>query len=301
MAMPNFLIIGAAKSGTSALYHYVRQHPNIYMSPRKETHFFAFVNGNPNTSGPGDTIPNAVTNLDDYKLLFEGVSREEIVGEASPTYLYIPGTADRIKQYIPNVKMVAILRNPVDRAYSAYMHLIRDGREPIPEFKKALDMEDKRIEANWGPIWHYKYGGLYYVQLKRYYDIFNKDQIRIYLYDDFNQDPIGLLQDIFRFLDIDDTWVPDVSIRPNVSGVPRSMALHKFLHRVLLQPNPVKSLSRKVIPEDIRFRTITQIRNKNIKKQPMSPDVRKYLVDWFREDISNLEGLIDRRLSFWLE
>lgn len=301
MVMPNFLIIGAAKSGTSALYHYIRRHPEIYMSPRKETHFFAFENSNPATSGPGDTIPGAITHLDEYKKLFENVRDEKIIGEASPTYIYLPKACNRIKFHIPDVRMVAILRNPVDRAYSAYMHLIRDGRESISDFDQALKKEQERIAANWGPIWHYKRGGLYYEQVKRYYESFDKDRLRIFLYEDLDSNPHKVLKDLFNYLGVSDLWMPDVSVRPNVSGVPKSTHLHTLMHTLFLKPNLLKSVSRKVIPEQIRWRVTTQMRTMNMAKRPMAPDVRTRLKEFFREDVQNLSQLIGRNLSHWLE
>jgi len=300
MTLPNFLIIGAAKSGTSALYHYIRQHPDIYMSPRKETHFFAFENGNPSTNGPGDTIPGAITRLEEYLKLFENVKNEKIVGEASPTYIYLPRACERIKFHIPDVQMIAILRNPVDRAYSAYMHLIRDGREPISDFSQALKVEEERIEANWGPIWHYKRGGLYFEQVKRYYETFEKDQLRIYLHEDLDSAPQNVLKDVFDFLEVSDSWMPDVSVRPNVSGVPKSTHLHALMHFLFLKPNLLKTVSRKIIPEQIRWRVTTQMRTLNMAKRLMAPDVRFQLKEFFREDIQNLSQLIDRDLSHWL-
>lgn len=300
MTLPNFLIIGAAKSGTSALYHYIRRHPEIYMSPRKETHFFAFENTDPATNGPGDTIPGAITNMNDYRQLFDGVRDEKAIGEASPTYIYLPIACERIRYHIPDVRMIAILRNPVDRAFSAFMHLTRDGREPVADFGQALALEEERIKMNWGPIWHYKKGGLYYEQVKRYFETFGPDQLKILLHDDLNHDSQAVLKEVFSFLGVSDSWMPDVSIRPNVSGVPKSERLHKFMHTLFLKPNTIRSVSRKVIPEYVRWRVTTQMRNLNITKKPMSPQVRQQLIDYFREDIGKLSQLISRDLSQWL-
>ncbi|MCB8924450.1 MAG: sulfotransferase [Ardenticatenaceae bacterium] len=301
MTLPNFLIIGAAKSGTSALYHYIRRHPEIYMSPRKETHFFAFEDSDPGTNGPGDTIPGAITQMDEYLKLFQNVKDEKAIGEASPTYIYLPRASERIKFHIPDVRMVGILRNPVDRAYSAYMHLIRDGREPISDFGQALRLEEERVRLNWGPIWHYTRGGLYFEQVKRYYDLFEKDQLRIYLHEELDQTPELVLKDVFNYLGVSDSWMPDVSVRPNVSGVPKSARLHSFMHSLFLKPNLVKSVSRKVVPEYVRWRLTTQLRTMNMTKRPMSPKVRNELVEFFREDVEKLAVLIGRDLSHWLE
>ena len=184
--MPNFLIIGAAKSGTSAIYHYLKQHPQIYMSPIKEPYFFAFEGEKLNFQGPGLTInESSIKEIESYRNLFQGVSDEVAIGEASTLYLYIPKAPTLIKQYVPNIKLIAILRNPVDRAYSSFMHLIRDQQEPITDFAQALKAEESRIQNNWGFLWRYQDIGFYSVQLKRYFEKFDRSQIKVYLYDYF--------------------------------------------------------------------------------------------------------------------
>lgn len=300
MTMPNFLIIGAAKSGTSALYQYLRQHPDVFMSPRKETHFFAFENRDPNTNGIGDTIPDAITHIEDYRALFSQVTTEKAIGEASPTYIYIPYAAERIKYHIPNARMIILLRNPVDRAYSAYMHLVRDGRESISNFAEALEQESYRIANNWGPIWHYKAGGLYYKQVRYYFDMFDLSQFKIYLHEDLNNQPKTVLQDSFQFIGVDDQWEPDVSFRVNVSGKPKNKLLQQTMHYFFLQPNPVRFASRKFIPEIMRWRFTSAMRNRNLEKTGVPEQFRLNLIDYFREDIIQLQELIKRDLSAWL-
>lgn len=134
MTLPNFLIIGAAKAGTTSLYHYLAQHPQIYMSPIKEPNFFALEERCVDFRGPGDHLyikQFSVTELERYRSLFQGVTHEQAVGEASPLYLYSPVAPARSHRYVPEMKLIAILRHPVDRAYSAFLHLLRDEREPI--------------------------------------------------------------------------------------------------------------------------------------------------------------------------
>jgi len=300
MTMPNFLVIGAAKAGTSALYHYLRQHPEIYMTARKETHFFGYEGIDSHTNGPGDSVVNAISNLEDYQALFDGVTHEVAIGEASPTYLYLPRASGRIKYYLPDVKLIALLRHPADRAYSAYMHLVRDGREPIKDFAKAIAEEEKRIRDNWGPLWHYTKGGFYYEQLARYYDLFDCSQIRVYLYDEFNRQPETLLTDVYHFLGVqDDGWLPDLAVRPNVSGVPRSRRFQRLLYRVLVEPNPLKSISQKIIPFRVRWRTTTAVRQWNLIRPALSPDLRRELTALYLDDIVKLQELIKRDLSQW--
>jgi hypothetical protein len=298
--LPNFLIIGAAKSGTSALYRYIRQHPSIFMSPLKEPHFFGFENAPPNTQGPKDYVNNAITNISDYKKLFANVTTETAIGEASPTYLQLPRAVERIYHYIPNVKLIAILRQPADRAFSAYMHVVRDQRETAPTFQEGLRREQERITANWGSIWHYTKAGHYYPQLKRYYDCFSPQQIRVYLHDDFVANPLTVIYDIFNFLEVDNSFIPYMQLKANVSGVQKSRLYYFLTNTLFNKPNPIRYIARHIIPEETRWRFTTNIRNRNLIKQAIPSDVRAELTEKFRPDILKLEQLIDRDLSHWL-
>jgi hypothetical protein len=300
MTMPNFLIIGAMKSGTTALYHYLRQHPQIYMSPKKEPRFFALEGKKPDFRGPKDQERvnlGSITNVETYRALFQEVLGETAVGEATPLYLYSPEAPKRIQHYIPDAKLIAILRNPIDRAYSSFMHCTRLGREPLRDFTRALQEEDRRIRENWSPIWHYKRAGFYYVQLKRYLDTFDKDRIKVYLYEDLQNDPIYTARDAFRFLDVDDTYVPDTSFKYNVTGIVKNRLLHEYVH----EPNWIKSALRPLLPAKLRKRIRYNLKNRNLVKPPLTPEMRRQLVGVYREDILKLQELIDRDLSGWLE
>ncbi len=163
MTLPNFLVIGAAKSGTTALHEYLKQHPQIYMSPQKEPHFFSLEGKKVDFRGPGDKreeqLNNSVTNIEDYRKLFQGVSNEIAIGESSTSYLNNPEAPERIRHYIPNAKLIAILRNPVARAYSSFLHMVQRGYEPLTDFAEALRDEERRIRDNWMGLWHYKQTG----------------------------------------------------------------------------------------------------------------------------------------------
>lgn len=301
MTLPNFIIIGAAKSGTTALYRYLRQHPDIFMSDRKEPHHFSYTEETKKTNGPSDYIWTAITDPVEYENLFSEVKDEIAVGEASPTYIYVPGTAERIYEKIPNANLIAILRNPVDRAYSAYMHLIRDDRETVNTFKEALALEDERIKNNWGPIYHYTRAGMYYEQLTRYYKLFPKEKIMVIIYDDFKKQPLKIIQQIFEFLGVDPSFVPDTSSKPNVSGVPKSTLMQDLLNLVFAKPNPIRSISRKLFPESSRWRFTSLLRNLNLNRQSMPDEYRQLLKGTFNNDIRKLQSLIGQDLSFWLE
>jgi Sulfotransferase family len=307
MKMPNFLVIGAAKSGTTALYEYLKQHPQIYMSWLKEPHFFAFEGEKPYFRGPGDQeLYNyiVVDNLGEYLALFQGASSETAIGEASVNYLYLPRACARIKHYLPEAKLIAVLRDPVERAYSSFLHMTRDGREPLNDFAQALRAEGGRIQDGWAPIWHYKQAGFYHAQLKRYYEAFAREQIRVYLYEDLNNDPVSVLLDIYRFLGVDETFGPDISKRYNVSGVPKNERLHAF-YSFLMRPHPIKSAFKPLVPSGLRRRflerLVNTIRNRNLVKPPLSENVRRQLTEAYRGDILRLQGLIQRDLSGWLQ
>lgn len=220
-------------------------------------------------------------------------------------YLYLPGVAERIRHYAPDAKLIAVLRNPVDRAYSSFVHLIRDGREPITDFALALREEEARVRDNWVPIWHYKRAGFYYGQLKSYFDAFAPDQIKVCLHENLESDPEGTLRDIFRFLDVDHAFEPDVSMKYNVSGIPKNKRMHD-LHTFLIRPHPIKSALKPFLPRHFRRRLLSSsveiLRNRTLVKLPqMPPEVRTALVREYQDDILKLQDLLHRDLSGWLE
>jgi hypothetical protein len=300
MILPNFLIIGAAKAGTTSLYKYLEQHPDIYMSSFKEPGFFAFEGRQLNFIGPGTQHRInkwSVTDINAYQELFKEVKNQKAIGEATPLYLYYPQACDRIKYYIPEAKLIAMLRNPVERAFSNYVWAVQPGAEPITNFAAALAAEPDRIKNNWGPRWHYKAQGFYYQQLKPYYDTFSSQQIKIFLYEDFVSNPQQVLQDIFRFLEIDETFPLDLSKKHNVSQITRNKTWHKFIN----QPNPIKSLIKPLMPLKMRQNFKQNAQTKNLYKPQLDPQVRQQLIAEYREDILQLEQLINRDLSQWLK
>ncbi len=294
MTMPNFLIIGAAKAGTTALHEYLQQHPQIYLTPNKETNFFAFEGEDLNFKGPGDELLKdfSITDLDTYQAEFAGVTKELAIGEACPAYLYHPQAAVRIKQYIPDARLIVILRNPVTRAYANFLHTVRDDRETHRDFALALQDEATRIDSNWEWFWHYIQLGYYGKQLQHYYEIFAPSQIKVYLYEDLRENAIALLQDIFRWLEVDDTFVPDMALRPNKSGMPKN----KLLHQILTKPNPLKTRLKPLFPAKIR----QKIQHQNLNTPQISQEVRQQLLDLYRPDILQCQDLINRDLSAWL-
>ncbi|NEP20385.1 MAG: sulfotransferase domain-containing protein [Leptolyngbya sp. SIO4C1] len=294
MVLPNFLIIGAAKAGTTSIAQYMKQHPQIYISPVKEPYFFSFEGQTPNFQGPGDsdTFSYAVTRLADYEHLFDKVNGETAIGEASVSYLHIPETAERISQHLSQVKILVILRDPAERAYAHFMHQIRDGHESTIDFSEALQVEDQRIQDNWMFPWHYKRNGFYFEQLSTYLSIFDARQIKVWLYEDLQKDAAGLLKEIFYFLGVDDTFTPDLSVRYNISGIPKNRTIFNLIDK----PNLAKKVLRPLLPQKMRYK----LRKSALEKPLMSKDIRNHLVNIYRDDILKLQDLINRDLSNWL-
>jgi hypothetical protein len=299
MVMPNFLIIGAAKSGTTSLYHYLKEHPQVYMSPIKETRFFALgLDEKKSYTDVRDQklVANSVHSLEAYQDLFKNVSNEVAIGEDSPLYLYHAHAAERIKKMLPDVRLIAILRNPADRAFSHFIHSVRINAEPLKNFAEALEAEPLRNGQNiaWS---HYFARGLYYEQVKRYFDLFDKEQIKIYVYDDLRKDPVLLMQDIYRFLGINDTFLPNTTLKHGVGGTYKSALLPRLVesqfYKTILGP-----MYRKIplpIRENFLQRYLTN------PKPTMPPDIRRQLVERYRDDILKLQDLLSRDLSVWLQ
>jgi len=301
--MPNFLVIGAAKCGTDSLCDYIGQHPDIYMCPNREPNFFvAEGQGDIPYRGPGDREALRqwdmwVSSLERYQVLFAGASDEKAIGEGTTWYLYDERAPARIRHHIPQAKLIAILRNPADRAYSAHNMLLRDGREAIRDFAQALAAEDERVRAGWEPMWHYRRVGFYSNQLKRYYELFDAAQIHVVLYDDFNARPGDVLRDLFRFLQVDDQFEPDTSERHNVSLVPK----YQTFHRLIAGQNLLKAAAKTVLPVGFRQRIKGNLVSRNLSRPELLPtEIRQHLIEVFRSDILDLQTLIGRDLTRWL-
>ncbi|RMF05764.1 sulfotransferase, partial [Candidatus Woesearchaeota archaeon] len=229
--LPNFIVVGAQKSGTTSIYNYLRQHPEVYLPDRKECWFLS--EAKPGKI-PGDvTEKDMVRTIEQYRKLFSKVKNEKAIGEVSPDYLfYHKNTIKNIKKYFPKpekVKIIIILRNPVDRAYSAYYHLRREGREKLP-FEDAIKKEKERIKKGAGLGWRYTQMGFYYEQVKDFIE--NFPETRVYLFEDFKKDPAGIMKDILKFIGVNPDFEIDYSVKYNISGEVRSRALRTITEAV---------------------------------------------------------------------
>jgi hypothetical protein len=299
MTLPNFLVFGAGRSGTTSLHHYLGQHPEIFMPPVKEPNFFAFMGEDIVVEDHYDNWlrQNSITDLDTYEALFEGADGAQAVGEVSPWYLFHPRAPERIKALIPHARLIAILRNPADRAYAAYIARRGNGWETLADFRSAILEEKRRMceNARLG-IYNYRVRGNYASQLARYFELFERDQIRIYVFEEFRCDPLTVLRDIFSFLDVDEEFRPDTETRHNPSGFIRNPVLRELWRRSALP----RQWARPLLSMRVRHAAFQWLHH-DTYKPPFSPDLRAELIDYYRPDIQELERLLDRDLSFWLE
>ena len=294
---PNFLIVGAAKGGTTSLYYWLEQHPEVYLSPIKEPCFLCYAENKPRFA----VNENIVLNYDRYSTLFKGAEKFKCRGEATAIYLYhYEETIRNIKKYIHDpaaLKVIMILRNPVERAFSQYMMNVRDIREPL-SFEEALKVEPVRIHEGWNSDFFYLDRGFYYKQVKAYMAAF--PNIRVYLFDDLLKDADSLLDDMLDFLELPKKSSININDTYNFSGRPK----YSWINQLILADSTPKRLLKSWLPRRTRNRLFERIKNRvyrfNLEKESMNPATRAHLSETFRQDIDNLSGLIDRDLSAWL-
>lgn len=294
--LPNFLIVGASKSGTSSIYHYLKQHPNIFLSDKqKEGRYFSQMEGN--FQGPGDTRINdsIIRNLDDYQLLFDNYNGEKAVGDVSPEYLYYyKKCIPQIKRDLENeVKIVIILRSPIERAFSGYMHFKRDNREKF-SFEEGMKMEKERLSENWIWAWQYKNSGLYYSQVKAYFQ--NFQNLKVVVFEDLKNDTHKILKDLCSFFEIDQDFDFDIKYKYNVSGDPKN----KILFKLETSRGLINFVKKVVPPQMVKYVRNNLTGEKQMKKIEMKEETRKKLQVFFKEDILRLQDLIQQDLSHWL-
>lgn len=287
--MPNFLIVGAMKSGTTSLWRYLQQHSEIYMPDEKEPRFLT-------SSRLIKSRP--IRTFEDYIKLFGDIKEEKAIGEASPHYLYpYSSTIPTIKNYLGDVKIIIILRNPTDRAFSAYKHTFLIEKSETLPFEKCLELEEERKKNEVLPMMHfYKDLGFYYSQVKAYMENFSR--VKVCLYDDLSRDALGLAQDLYGFLEVHRSFIPEVGIKHNISP-PKNKFLREFL---LDYDHPLKKFLRPVLLSTIGINNTEKLVNlfKNVDQIRIKPETRRYLIDLYSEDILKLQDLIQRDLSSWL-
>ena len=294
---PNFFLVGASRAGTTSFWRYLVQHPEIYMPPgsmaEKEPCHFCEVT---------PKWATAYRDRDSYLRLFTQAGDRRVIGEGSTPYLVAPEVPERIRTAYPDAKILVILRNPVDRAFSLYRYLCLIGAEWMSTLETALLAEssrrrDQRFKHNnplWYALYEYFHSGLYAAQIERYLTVFPKQQVKVIFFDDLERTPLTVIQDVYAFLGVEASFEPSV-IHYNSSRFPLSVKLQYALGR-----NLDRSATGTLGP--IRGRLFTaNMHLGRLRPRALAEDTRRRLRDAYRDDIARLSVLLNRPLGNWME
>jgi hypothetical protein len=273
---PDFFIAGAARSGTTSLWRYLLQHPSIYMpdaSGEKEPGYFSSL--------------RPFQDRRRYLSLFEGASDNQVVGEASGAYLTSPDSAGRIASAIPDARIIIMLRNPADRAYSLYKWMTHEGYEYTPTFRRALALESQRMDdenfARDCPEYYYNYlyyhSGLYSEQIARYVNLFPRHRLKFIVFERFIEAPMSYTQEVYRFLGVDPTFTPTISVQNRSRDVWSPRWQYFICHRLS------SFLYTLCVPRVSQIKSALMTLNLRPQKTPLDPSLRKHLLDRYEDDI----------------
>lgn len=296
--LPNLVVVGAPKCGTTSLYHYLKQHPEVYLPARKELHYFTRDQLVRDTAGPGDStvLQHLCADRAAYEAEFAAAAGQPIRGDISPSYFDFAEVAPAMRRELGEARIVVLLRDPIAKAFSQYMHLVRDGREPLP-FYEALQAEAERTRRGWSMIWRYAGGSRYAPRLRHYLDAFGAERVRIYRFEDFIGDPQATLADLWRWLGIDSSVRPDTSRAFNASSRPRSRVVASLISK----RSPLAALARALVPAGARARMTEAVRGLNAGAKGRVDDrSAAYLREIFRDDVRETETIVGRPLG-WLQ
>jgi len=300
MKKPNFFIISNPKCGTTSMYHYLSQHPDIFMSPVKEPEFF----------GSDHYMINRVAKTqEEYLSLFAEAKDETRVGEASVWYLSSKNAASEIKEFCPSAKIILMLRNPVDMLFSLHRDLLYVGYEDIEDFEEAIEAMEIRKGGNYIPGstnvvqgLTYRYVAQLHQHVKRYFDIFDRNNIHVITLDDLKEDATKTYKEILQFLDVNDEIQVDLSPKNPRKRI-RSKTVQKLAKKIWLNKTFQDLISK--MPKSVEnnlfelFRFIRIHNSIDRKSEPMASKVRKRLQSEFSTDIEKLSELLNRDLTHW--
>ena len=303
VTLPDFFVLGAPKAGTTAIHRAMARNPGLFLSDPKEPKFFLCDGTSPRRSGhagPGDShsAREWIWRRDRYEALFDNAPAGALKGESTPFYLYDLAAQTRIAQLIPQAKLIAVLRDPIDRAYSNWLHLWSDGLEPISDFVTACRAEDQRVADGWAPFWHYLRLGRYGDQLTHLFSLFPRTQVHLLRYRELVDEPADTLRRIWRFLGVETDVVgiaePE-NTRPYVAPSLRARVLGSTIRAgaragAYAPPAVWRGLS---VP-------FTRALQRGGGTRPeLSADARRQLVDSFADDVARLEELTGWSLHDW--
>ena len=284
---PNFFIVGQTRSGTTSLMHELDQHPDIYFLrpewPRGQGHF-GWVSD--------------YKDDDEYLEQFTDVNNERRIGEKNTGYLYCPFTAERIKRLLPNAKIIMILRNPIDTMHSLHASMLyRDAIEHIVDFEEALAAEPIRKKENLEspnkhhPLLLYREVIKYHIQVKRYFDAFGKENVKVIIFNDYMKNKSAILKETLEFLELSNIMIKDLNLNPSKRyrnrQIHQAMMGNKFGIRGVLRKIPFSA------------KMYRKINNMPSKRDELSSALKKKLQDELKPEIIELGSLLNRDLTFW--
>ncbi len=311
---PNFIGLGVAKAGTTSLYHYLQQHPEVYLSPIKETNYFIsdFIQSHQlrkdllrstkvdmqaylaaPTLAPFHSASTVLTQ-EHYLALFREVNEQKAIGEVCTSYFLVPSSLDKIKAEFPDVKLFAILRNPIERAFSGYVMNLREGKTDQENQLLAFKNDYERPDKGWGINFNYIDGGLYAPTLQKLYELFPAKNIKIFLYDDYKKNSSEVIRSLYTFLNVDPDFKADTSQNYNVGGLPRFKKLNQWMVKTGL-----REMIRRLFPQSVKNQLL-KIMYSSKHQLSLQDDARKYLKEVFKDDIKATGQILNRDLSPWI-
>ena len=300
MPTPNFLVVGTARAGTTAIVEGLRTHPDVFITQPKEPHYFALHDTVPDFRGPGDdTWINsvAITDRDRYLALYDEAGPALARGDGSVSTLYYSShAAEEIARINPEMKLIVVLREPVARAFSNYTYLRLRGVETETDFRGGLDRESERIAANWHHMWHYAGLSHYADDLQRLIDTVGRDRVGVWFHDQLDEDYPTVLEEVATFLELPSFPEQATMPRVNASGTARVELAQRAI-RWATSHQGVRSTLKAVIP----FRMRERIRSGVIRSEDVPPVVRSELAPVFAEDLRRVAGLVGGDLPSWLQ
>lgn len=304
---PNFFIAGTGKAGTTSLYRYLRQHPQIYMSPVKEPGFFAseirhadlspallrYLRLRSGKQVPGQPQERLYSSWQEYLKLFQDATNEVAVGEATPAYLWSETAAANISARIPDAKIIMMLRDPAERAFSQYLHQVAVGLVSC-SFREHVEHCLANRDRTFSAYYPFLEVGLYRKQVQRYFDLFPRDSVRIYWYEEDWREPARLLADIFQFLGVDPSFSADTSRKALERRAPRFPFAYHLAMRL-----DITHRFEQIVPGIWRapIRKLLFKRGTSLKMEAAD---RRFLIEYYRDDIRALGSMLNRDLTAWL-
>jgi hypothetical protein len=303
VALPDFVIVGAPKCGTTALHVALDAHPELFLSRVKEPKFFNADGPPPARGGPGDaaTYAGYVWRRPDYEALFDGAPPGTLRGESTTLYLGDHGAHDRMAALVPHAKLVAVVRDPVDRAHSNWTHLRTAGLEPVSSFLAACAEEPARTAAGWGLFWRYLELGLYGSHLEHLYSVFPREQVLVLVYRDLRERPAETLDRVTAFLGVatgEVSEIPSANVTAQVSSSTVNRALAATVRRAAdgahRLPGPLAGAAGAATG-----RLAKVLQREQQRRVPLTADERAELIPWFDEDIARFEELTGLPVAHW--